>query len=138
MIRDIRDSFLHFLADNLTGITVHPLRFDKNDPGADGFQTNALNVQFLSTSLRHVATQQVVLDVIQDDENTAVDWLDSMWTLLSSAFYTELYSYSTGSPVDQHRHIMWDAESVRFTRISNDNYVHYSCILPLEFSAINS
>lgn len=136
-LRDCRDTFLHFLSDNLSGITVHPLRCDPNDPGADVLMMNAVNVQYLNVDLETVATQQVVIDIVNDDENTAIDWMTNIWQLLRSAFYTTLYSYTDPSlPVYQESNVFWDRNAVKFRRIVNENYTHYSCVLPLKFTAV--
>jgi hypothetical protein len=42
----IRDTFLHYLADNLPSLTIHPLRADPNDPTAGIFAMNAVNIRF--------------------------------------------------------------------------------------------
>jgi len=135
-VRDVRDTFLKFLDDNLA-MPVKAIRNDPSDPGASVLQTNAINVHFLKLNLDSVATQQVVIDVLNDDENLAVDWMESIWTLLRSAFYTPLYNYSTPSvPVAQNTNVMWDRTSVKFHPVVSDNYTHYSCVLPLKFYAI--
>lgn len=135
--RDCRDTFLHFLYDNLAGIAVVAIREDPNDPSASVLKPNAINVQFLKLSADTVATQQVSIDIIHDTENTAVDWMESVWTLLRSAFYTPLYNYSTPSaPVAKHTNIMWDRDSVKFIPVMSENFVRYKCVLPLKFYAI--
>lgn len=135
--RDVRDTFLRFLHDNLTDIPVVAIREDPNDPSASVLKPNAVNIQFLRLSADTVATQQVAIDIIHDTENTAVDWMESVWTLLRSAFYTPLYNYSTPSaPVAQHTNVMWDRTSVKFRPVVSTNFVRYTCVLPLKFYAI--
>lgn len=136
-LRDVRDTFLHFLNDNLGSIPVHAVRSDPHNPQAEALKLNTVNIQFLNISLDSIARQQVVIDVLNDNENTAVDWVTSIWQLLRSAFYTPLYNYSTpSSPVAQRSNIMWGQKSVVFRRVASTNYTHYTCILPLDFTAI--
>lgn len=131
----VRDTFLHFLADNLTGIEVHPVRKDPNDPSAELLKLNAVNVEFLGFDLAvDVSGQQVVIDVVNDDERTAVTWVSSLFTLLSAAYYTPKLDYNTpSSPVPTGTNIMWDRKKVRFRKVGNDNYSHFSCVLDLKF-----
>ena len=138
MIR-VRDSFLHFLNDNLPpGMTLHPLRRDPNNRAADALAMNAVNVSFLNLSAGNdtaLAAQQVVLDVISDDENTAVDWVGAMFDLLRSAFYAPLYDYSNpDSPVATGTNMMWDRRRVTFKQVTSEAYSHYSCLLSVKFA----
>jgi hypothetical protein len=135
----VKDTFLHFIADNLTAITVHPIRRDPNDPGADLLQSNAINIQFLDTSPQvSVSVQRVVVDVLNDDENTCSDWVDAIWTILSSAFYTPLYDYTVPSaPVAVGSNVFWNSTTTKFTRIVSTVYSHYSCVLDLQFHSIS-
>jgi len=135
-LRDARDTFLHFMSDNLS-MPVHAMRCDPNDPSADLLMPNAVNIEFLNVNFDTISVLQVVIDVLNDDENTAADWMESVWQLLRSAFYTTVFNYTVpATPVSQHTNIMWDRGAVKFRRVSNNNYTHYSCILPVKFSAI--
>jgi|SRR5581483_1827717 len=133
-MRNTRDSFLHFLADNLDGIPVHNIRRDPNKPDADKIQVNAVNVHFLDVAPdTQVGNTTVVIDVINDDELTALSWVNQVWTLLSSAFFTPKLDYSNPeSPVSTGTNIMWDRHKVRFRVIVSDFYYHHSCVLTLQ------
>lgn len=134
-MRNARDTFTHFLADNLVGPTVRQVRRDPNDPSADLLKVNAVNLSFLDVRYRpFVSLQQCVIDVIADDENTAVDWVNLVIELLNEAYYTPLLDYSNpSSPVSAGSNLMWDWGAVNFIRVQNPNYTHYSCTLPLKF-----
>lgn len=140
--RDVRDTFIRFLADNLVdgssiAIPINVIRNDPNDAGAANIKTNAVNIKFLNLAADSVASQQVVIDVINDSENTAVDWMEAIWSLLRSAFYTTLFTYANPLvPVAQKSNIMWDQKAVKFHPVVSANYSHYSCVLPLKFLAI--
>lgn len=136
---DVRATFSHFIADNVGSVPVHALRHDPNDPGADTLKNNAINIQFLSLYLDTIGNQQIVIDVLNDDENVAADWMWTLWTILRSAFYTTLMDYTTNptSPVSKNTNLMWEHSSVKFSRVANEYYVHYTCILPVKFDASN-
>lgn len=135
----VRDTFLHFIADNLVSIPTHPIRRDPNDPSADLLQSNALNIQFLDISPQvSVSVQRVVVDVLNDDENTCSDWVDSVWALISSSFYTPLCDYTEPTaPIAQGSNVFWDSAKTRFTRVASTMYAHYSCVLDLQFHSIS-
>jgi len=133
-MRAVRDTFLHFLADNLTGVTVHPVRREIDRPDSDRLQMNAVNVQFLNIEPRvHVASQMVSIDVINDNELTALDWVSKVWEILNKAFYTPKYDYTVpASPVATGDNIMWEPDGVGFRKVTNDYYAHFSCFLELK------
>lgn len=133
--RNASETFLHFVADNLIGIAVHPVRRDLNSPSGDLLQTNAVNLQFLNFKPDiAISTHHVSIDVLNDDENTCMDWLQALWTLLSSAFYTPMLDYTLPtSPVTTTSNVMWDCRRVVFKRIISEQYTHYTCLLPLRF-----
>lgn len=134
-MRNVRDSFLHFLADNLTGVPIHPVRRDMNDPKSDKLQGNALNVQFSNTSFGVAQSTQVVnLDILNDNELVVVQWTEQLWRLLSSSFYTPLLDYTDPlNPVSTGTNIMWDRNGVRFSPIWDDYYYRYLCPLSLHY-----
>jgi len=139
MIR-VRDSFLHFLNDNLPdGLTLHPLRRDPSNRAADALAMNAINISFLNLTAGNdtaLASQQVVIDVIADDENTVVDWVGEVFDLLRTTFYVPLYDYSNPStPVATGTNLMWDRRRVTFKKITSEAYSHYSCQLSLKFTS---
>lgn len=139
--RQVTDTFLRYLADNLTfnsvSVPIHAIRCDSSDPSADSLKDKAINVQFLDIQFDTLGYNQAVLDVIHSDENTARDWLTALWALLSATFMTPVMDYTNPtSPVVAGGNIFWDHNAVRFRRVANDNYCHYSCILPVRFSAI--
>jgi len=133
-----RDSFLHFINDNLpTGVVCHALRRDPASRASDALQMNAVNVSFLNLSAGDgtaLCAQQVVIAVVADDENTAVDWVGTLFTLLRSAFYCPMLDYTVPTaPVATGTNIMWDRKRVTFKRITSEGYAHYSCLLSLKF-----
>lgn len=136
-MRELRDSFLHFLADNLSssGISVHPIRRDSNNPGTEKLQANCINVQFLNVEPSvQVGNQLVAIDVIHEEELTALDWMETVWDLLSSTFYAPLYDYSDpANPAPLGTNIMWGRNRVRFKPMNSDFYTRYRCEMSLEY-----
>lgn len=131
------DTFLHFLADNLGSIPVHAIRRDVNNPSNELLRNNAVNIQFLTvTPGVALSTWAASIDILHDDENTCRDWLNSVFVLLSSAYYTPMFDYTVPtSPVVVGSNIMWDRDRVVFKRIISETYVHYSCTLQIKFHA---
>lgn len=131
-----RDTFLKFLGDNLTGIDIHPLRKSTSEVNTDTIKINALNVEFLgvSASYRHLASQTVILSVIHENEATAIEWIQTIYNLLSSAFYTPLLSYTVPSaPVAANGNLSWKSTDVSFRSIPSGRFARYECALDLDF-----
>jgi hypothetical protein len=132
-MRNTRDTFLRFLADNLTGVTVNAVRRDTSRPDGDKLVTNAVNVKFLNENFDvHVPELIAVIDVIHEDELTAEDMVRQVWEVLSARFFTEKYSYSNpSSPVRVAGNVCWDRDAIKFRPINSPFYAHYTCRLPL-------
>lgn len=133
-MRTIRDSFLYFLANNLTGLTIHPVRTDPNSPESAVPAMNAINVHFLNANMgTDVSVQHVAIDVIYDSENDAVDAMTSVWQVLSASFTCPLLDYTDpAAPVRiDTNNIIWDRYSVKFRSLRSDFYCHYTCSLRL-------
>lgn len=132
-LQNVRDTFLHFLSDNLTGVIVHPRRIDEYDPAGDDFAENAVNVEYVGISLGFISSEQeVALDVIYTNERDAVDVVHQVWTLLSSAFYTPVKDYTVSStPTTLDKHLVWS--SVRFKKVYSGEYTHFVCLMSLKF-----
>lgn len=132
-MRATRDTFLHFLSDNLTGLTVRNVRKSSDNPSLSKLADNAVNVQFLTSRPHvHIAEQLVSIDVIHEDELTAVDMTQQVYELLSSAYYTPKYDYTNPSaPVATGQNIMW-SKDISFRPIDNDPYrMHFNLTMGL-------
>lgn len=137
MSRIVRDSFLHFLYDNLSpGITVHPIRRDPDAVGKDTYEIDAVNVSFRNQDFEtHTTTQQIIIDVIYSDELEAEDTVKAVWDLLSARFFTPLYDYTNPShPVAQGTNIFWKPRAVKFKLIVNDFYIQFQCNLSVQYN----
>jgi hypothetical protein len=130
----VRDTFLHFLADNLNGVEVHHVVKDPNDPSSDMLKMNCVNVTFLGVGLTNtINVQDVSVDVVADSAEDAVSWMLAVWGLLKAAFYTPLRDYTDyQNPVSCGSNLMWERQ-VNFRPVSVDNYSHYSAIIGLKF-----
>jgi hypothetical protein len=128
-----RDTFLHLLADNLTSIPVHNLRRDPDNPGSGRLQSNAVNVEFLMDGLGTVtSTLTAIVDIVHDDERTAVDWVKQVWDILSAALYTKIYDYTSGTPVATGWNLSW-TQPVSFRPIYDELYCRRSCTLTFTY-----
>jgi hypothetical protein len=132
-MRNSRDTFLHFLSDNLTGLTIHPIRKDPDNPSLSTMQMGAVNVGFGSVDPGILlSTVFVKIDILAETELDAVDSMQQVWALLSSAFYTPLLDYTDPSnPVVTGTMLMW--KQVRFVPVPTDAYFQFSCTLSVRF-----
>lgn len=131
-MRALRDTFLHFLADNLSGTKIHPLRRDKNDASLSAPQVNAVNVQFIKDSLGvSVAQTTVSIDILNDDENNCLDTVQAVWNILATVGSIPKLDYSGQSPVATGTSISWNTGNVQFRYVYSDFYYRYSCLLSL-------
>ena len=137
MLRDVRDTFTRFIADNVADaeIPVHQLRRDPLDPATMTLSSNAINIQFLSLSVSFVESKQdVVLSIVNDSELVALGWTDLVVEILISSYMTSLKDYTdTEAPVLLGSNIYWDRERVVFRPIYTDGYFQYNCNLALRF-----
>lgn len=134
-MRNVRDSFLMFLNDNLGGgIPIHAVRRDLSNPNADQLQLNAVNVQFLDPVFNnHIANQPVAVSVVHEDELTAVDWMTQLWDLLRLRMYTELQDYTNpASPVNTGYTLYW-IDTLRFRQVESPFYTHFHLRMPLYY-----
>src|SRR6185437_1838991 len=133
-MRNTRDTFLHFLSDNLVGIPVRGVWRSPNVPDGDLIQNNSVNVTFLDgTFSTHVSKQLCMIDVVNSDELTAIDWTDTLWALLSLRCFTpQLDNTIPSAPVPTGSNVMWPMSNIRFTPIKDDYYFRYSCRLALQ------
>ena len=135
-MRNVRDSFLRFLADNLqtSNIPVHNVRRDTDNPDANQLQNNAVNVTFLNANLTTTVSQQVVsVDVVANNELSAIDWATTLWRILSGAFMTPCLDYTnSSSPVPTGTNVFWNRTSIRFRPVADDFFFRYTATFPLE------
>lgn len=130
-MNNVRYTFLHFLSDNLAA-PVHQLRRDTADPSADALAMNSVNVTFLNIDIGGAVSQwQVVIDVINDDETTVVDWVQSVGDLLNMTHFTPLLDYTDpATPVPAGGNVWWG--ETRFMRVASEFYCHFTCTLYLQ------
>jgi hypothetical protein len=134
-MRQARDTFLHFLADNLPTLTIHNLRHDPNFPSASQLQMEGLNIQFLNDSPRvDVSGLTVTIDATYANELDAVDAMTTVWKLLQLTGYTRLTDYSDPNNLIVHNtNLVWDTTQVRFRPVFSDTYTRFSCLLALSY-----
>ena len=137
-MREIQDTFLHYIADNLDpSIPARALRDDTSDASAGVLQLNAVNLSFLNFTLNKPSTPstlQAVIDILNDNESACVDWVNAVWLLLRGIMIP-LLDYSVPStPAPVGRNLFWD--KFTFRKVSGNSYAHYSCTVLLHFSAV--
>ncbi len=134
-MRNARDTWLHFLSDNLSGLTVVNIRRDANNPQSNELTDNAICVEFtydrpgIPDSLL-----QASVDVIYDDELTAIDAAASIWKLLSASEITPLMSYANpSSPVPLGTMLRWNTKQIKFNKLVSDLSFRYNAHIVLQY-----
>lgn len=133
-MRDTRDTFLHYLKDNLDpSIPVHNVRRDPNNPSAESIRTNSINVQFLGVSpSQTTGTTQVEIAVCHDTEITCLSWVKSLFDILCAQYMAPKFDYTDPSnPVATGTNIFWRVQDVVFRPINREHYFDYRCTLTL-------
>jgi hypothetical protein len=109
-MRSARDTFLHYLGDNLPGLPVNFIRKDATNPNSTKLKINAVNVSFFNDLLSpHVSRLQTSIDVLFSDELQAVDATQQVASLLQAAAFTANLDYTVPSaPVATGTNIYWN------------------------------
>lgn len=134
-MRASRDTFLHYLSDNLPSLTIHNIRVDKDDPKLNEIMLNAVNVTFHNSDFSgpsELSQNLVTVDVIFDRELDAVDAAEQISQLLFKAAFAPLMDYTTPStPVQiSNERLFWNL-AMRFKPVHADNFFHMSALLHL-------
>lgn len=134
-MRNVADSFIMFLSNNLAGIPIHRIITSPDYPDQGLNKQNALNVSFLTNIFdRHINQLQVSLDVLHEDEYLAVSWLEQIQDLLSKRYFTPQQNWSSPStPTNVDGNIYWDEDSVIFRKLPVTHYSHYNCTMFLKY-----
>lgn len=144
-MQDCRDTFLSYLAANLPGITIHPIRQDPDHPENQVIQMNSVNVEFLNSSFSvFVSKQYVAIDVAMDLERDALATATAVAALLQTNASIPKNHYT----VDQATHetvvtpvgtsIWWNPNAVNFKDIQTDGaYFRFNCLLTLQHHLSN-
>lgn len=134
-MRAARDTFLHYLSDNLSSLTIHNLRVDKADPKQNEIRLNAVNVTFHNSDFSgpgDLSQTLVTVDVIYDNELTALDAAEDISQLLFTAAFAPLMDYTVPSaPVQiSNERLFWNL-AMRFKPVHAENFYHMSALLHL-------
>lgn len=126
-----RDSFLHFVHDNLVGVVVRNLRRDPDDASLSQLAIG-VNIQFIGDD-SEVAVSGLLtnIDVIDEKERDCITTVEKLSALLRLGGYTQLVDYTTLSPAGGN--VFWDVNAIRFRPVSDDLFFRYSCTLRLEY-----
>jgi len=137
-IRSLRDTFVKFLNDQLTGlVTVHVITRDPFKVSGSSLRLNALNVKFLGVGISPlIPSQDVVLDIIHSNELSALALVEVVGDLLTRRYYTPLFDYTNPIvPVAVGNSNVYWGRVVPFRSIYNDLYSQFSCSLVLKEQA---
>lgn len=131
-MRNTRDSFLHYLKDNLPSLRFHAVRTDKDYPGSELLQGNAVNITFTVSVFTPIENEQVVaIDICHENELTALDWASQLSNLLLTAACTEKLDYSSGTGVSAHDGWIYWKPKITFRAVSDLTGFRYSMYLGL-------
>jgi len=139
-VRNLRDSFLHFVADNLPAASVHPLRFDSARPQYNSLQIGRINIAFhdATYSTMYPTCQFATLDILHTAELDALDLEESLVALLQLGGSTELTDYSGSTPVQvSNSLIYWNPLQIKFRTVASVDYFHRSAVIELWTRYIN-
>jgi hypothetical protein len=133
--RAARDTFLHYLSDNLPSLVFHNMRVDKKNPKLNEIMVNAVNVTFHNTDFSgpsDLSQVLVTVDVIYDSELDAVAAAESITRLLFTAAFAPLMDYTIPSaPVQiSNERLFWNL-ALNFKPVHADNFFHMSALLHL-------
>lgn len=134
-MRNTRDSFLHYLADNLPSFVIHNIRVDKTDPKLNQIMLNAINVTFHNTDIlgpSQLSQYLVTIDVINDYELTALDQAEQVANLLFKNATSSLLDFTNpAAPVLlPGGQIFWNLV-LNFKTVHSENFYHMSALMHL-------
>lgn len=137
-MRATRDSFLHFLADNLpASMPVNNIRRDTQDTKSDRLKIDSVNVQFLDSMPTLEKSETLVeISVLHTDELTGLDWVRTLFQLLSTGYQTPKLDYTDpANPVPFGTMIYWNTQ-IAFRTVYSDSYCDYRVLFSL-YHAVN-
>jgi hypothetical protein len=135
-MRQARDTFLRYLADNLPGVEVRNVRRDKNSLESSRIRTGAVNVQFIGDASRvNDSNLFTTIDVVADDELDAVNMMQTVSSVLNQGGMIPLLDYTdTSNPVRVGTsQLFWNPNQVSFKPVYSDLYSRFSCFMMLTF-----
>lgn len=138
--RNVRDTWLHFLSDNLPGVVIWNVRRDTNvvmgtvSASQAQLKINAVNVCFVGDNLRtHISSVVASIDIAYDDELKAVEVVSKLYTILQAAAYTPLLDYSSDTPVSTGGMLIWNPNAVNFKPVADELAYRRTCNLTLQY-----
>lgn len=131
-----KDSFAMFLSQQLAleGIPMQWLLHDPSDPALSRLKINAVNLYFMAEySEGPIDILQASIEIIHQTERTALIWQDLLTTLFrkSGIIKNKKYSVDPGNPTDEPGNVYWNVRDLRWTTVSETDYVHYNCTFNL-------
>lgn len=129
-------SFLKHLSTNIPTLLIHYIRHDPDNPSAEALQMNCINVHVLDVApALQGSTIRVSIDLVYDDETTSWTNLGLVYDLFKATYFAPIQDYAVPTaPVQTGKHVYWDKDKVRFSKVTSGNYCHYSCVLTLKYA----
>lgn len=134
------DSFIEYLAAELTPLPVIWVRQTANKENAGTLNVDALNVRILGFwEDGEIERGLVSLDLLGSDERTTLANLKLLRDVLIQKQFTPELDYSLFPDVPQPtgRAVSWEAKTIRFLNVrtpSGARYVHYNATFPLVYT----
>lgn len=130
------DSFVEYLAANVTSVPIHWRRQTAIDENATLPRMDALNVQFLGFFEEGSSEFCLVsLDLLGVEERTVLAQLKEVRDVLLAAQITPELDYTNPSlPAATGRAVSWEGREIRFLNVrvpKGARYVHYNATFPL-------
>lgn len=131
-----KDSFAMFLATALANesIPFQWLMKDPTDPSLARLKINAVNLYYLSEySSDTLDVLRVSVDIIQQNERTALIWQDFLTNLFRTGgiIKNKKYTVDPSNPTDEYGNVFWDIRDMNWVIIAADDYCHYNCTFDL-------
>lgn len=134
-MRNARDTFLHYVADNLPQWEVRNIRRDTNNPSLMNLGDNCINIKFNGDYLSVIQSLLLVsISVIHSEELVAVQIMHDITNLLQASGTAPILDYTNPiSPIVVGGNLWWDTNLIKFKPISSDLYSQYSCALSVRY-----
>lgn len=134
-MRQARDTFLHYLADNLPQYTVRNVRRDSNDHGLLNLAENSINITFVADQMKVTESRLLIsISIVHSEELSAVDMMDDTTNLLQASGTAPILDYSNPiSPQVVGGNLWWDTNLIKFKPLYSELYSHFGCTLTARY-----
>lgn len=126
-MREARDTFLHYVADNLPQYKVRNVRRDTNNPGLMELAENAINITFIADSMTVTESQlHISVSIIHIEELTAVQMMHDLTGLLQASGTAPLLDYTNPTaPQPLGGNLWWDTNLIKFKPLYSELFSQF-------------